>query len=947
MDYICVLLSLFLILPTVDSNTCPSANGVHVFGDRCDFMCHCKNNEQCDRTSGGCSSGCDKGWFGPGCQYRDLAADGRFSQSSAHLATDGNLETCYETKIKNKPAWKISFTSIETITELHLVTKSDTLEYFENFKVLVQNRSNEEKEKQECYKHAGIAPKSKQFIVLCYSRLVGNKVTIKLTNNNTQLVICDVKINGGRNLAFKRKASQVSIHKTCPLNACKAENAVDGINNEQVWSKCSYSSDVENAWWDVDLGTEAIIHNIQIVAVKDAKSKYQIEIKSNTGVNNFHRAVTAAANVDININVIGRVVHLVREMNRRIQLCEVYVYGDCQENMCGYDCKKPCHCRDATIWDKLSGNCSNGCKDEWEGTQCNIRCSDGYYGQGCSKTCSVNCLKEQGRILCDSVNGSCIHKCNTGWKGQLCNQECDAGEYGKNCKGNCSEHCAEGATNCNRMTGFCLSGCKPGWNGSLCDKECDAGKYGKNCKEKCSKYCNNGAANCNRTTGFCLLGCKPGWNGSLCDKECKDGYYGEMCIETCSGHCNGGNKNCRNIDGHCLLGCKNGWKGTNCDSECNAGHYGDDCTNLCSVHCKEGRICRHTDGECLNGCQAGWNGKKCDSKCMSGKFGPGCNETCPSNCKRDDCGYVDGKCKGGCIPGFQGEKCNTKCTIGTFGEECSKKCSGNCVGGNVMCRHTDGHCQNGCQAGWIGTNCFSECDIGFYGKNCSSVCGNCHIGNRCDHVTGICDGGCQTGYSGDSCLQAMQTSNISNSIVAGGVAVLVIFILIGVIAFVWYKQRNQNKRKDEQRGDVELTDAVATASNENRRPSHGVNTQSNTADDSGSAAAADANIYNNFPMQSITRNAIQLSNLLPYVKENLTNPDHFATEFQDIPYGMKKSSAVAKKSFNRGKNRYKDMHAYDETRVKLKKLPNIQGSDYINASFIKGHHKEYAYIAAQ
>jgi hypothetical protein len=56
-----------------------------------------------------------------------------------------------------------------------------------------------------------------------------------------------------------------------------------------------------------------------------------------------------------------------------------------------------------------------------------------------------------------------------------------------------------------------------------------------------------------------------------------------------------------------------------------------------------------------------------------------------------------------------------------------------------------------------------------------------------------------------------------------------------------------------------------------------------SAYDSGRAAAvADANIYNNFPVQIPTRNAISLSNLLQYVKENLANPDHFATEFQVI-----------------------------------------------------------------
>jgi hypothetical protein len=84
------------------------------------------------------------------------------------------------------------------ITLHHLLLFS---EYFENFKVLVQNRSSKQ-ETQECYNHAGIAPKSKQFIVLCNSRLVGDQVTIKLTKKHTQLVICDVKINGGKSLDF-------------------------------------------------------------------------------------------------------------------------------------------------------------------------------------------------------------------------------------------------------------------------------------------------------------------------------------------------------------------------------------------------------------------------------------------------------------------------------------------------------------------------------------------------------------------------------------------------------------------------------------------------------------------------------------------------------------------------------------------------------------------------
>jgi hypothetical protein len=59
----------------------------------------------------------------------DLAADGSFSQdaSSAKLANDDDPETCYESSGTEIPVWEISFTAKETITEIHILTKSNKL----------------------------------------------------------------------------------------------------------------------------------------------------------------------------------------------------------------------------------------------------------------------------------------------------------------------------------------------------------------------------------------------------------------------------------------------------------------------------------------------------------------------------------------------------------------------------------------------------------------------------------------------------------------------------------------------------------------------------------------------------------------------------------------------------------------------------------------------------
>ncbi|XP_053954022.1 tyrosine-protein phosphatase 69D [Anastrepha ludens] len=50
---------------------------------------------------------------------------------------------------------------------------------------------------------------------------------------------------------------------------------------------------------------------------------------------------------------------------------------------------------------------------------------------------------------------------------------------------------------------------------------------------------------------------------------------------------------------------------------------------------------------------------------------------------------------------------------------------------------------------------------------------------------------------------------------------------------------------------------------------------------------------------------------------------------------------------NASKNRYPDIKAYDQTRVKLSQLNGIQGSDYINANFVIGYKERKKFICAQ
>ncbi|XP_069703999.1 receptor-type tyrosine-protein phosphatase S-like isoform X2 [Periplaneta americana] len=99
------------------------------------------------------------------------------------------------------------------------------------------------------------------------------------------------------------------------------------------------------------------------------------------------------------------------------------------------------------------------------------------------------------------------------------------------------------------------------------------------------------------------------------------------------------------------------------------------------------------------------------------------------------------------------------------------------------------------------------------------------------------------------------------------------------------------------------------------------------------------------PSQRFSRR-VAISDLEKYVKEGLTSGE-LQRQHALFPRGQTQPWDYGRLPQNKSKNRYGNLVAYDETRVKLKKLPEDQFSDYINANYINGYNSPKFYIATQ
>lgn len=95
--------------------------------------------------------------------------------------------------------------------------------------------------------------------------------------------------------------------------------------------------------------------------------------------------------------------------------------------------------------------------------------------------------------------------------------------------------------------------------------------------------------------------------------------------------------------------------------------------------------------------------------------------------------------------------------------------------------------------------------------------------------------------------------------------------------------------------------------------------------------------------------AIAKEDLLAAYTERQADCDYgFQREFEMLPDSFPDRSTHASEAReNQPKNRYPDIKAYDQTRVKLSQMDSILGSDYINANYVMGYKERKKFICAQ
>lgn len=98
----------------------------------------------------------------------------------------------------------------------------------------------------------------------------------------------------------------------------------------------------------------------------------------------------------------------------------------------------------------------------------------------------------------------------------------------------------------------------------------------------------------------------------------------------------------------------------------------------------------------------------------------------------------------------------------------------------------------------------------------------------------------------------------------------------------------------------------------------------------------------------ISHPPIPISEFANHIERLKANDNQkFSQEYESIEPGQQFTWDNSNYEYNKSKNRYANVTAYDHSRVQLPLIDGVLGSDYINANYCDGYRKHNAYVATQ
>lgn len=466
-----------------------------IFGSRCQFKCHCENNG-CD-SNGECTNGrgCADGWFGPLCQYQDIAYHTRtISTSQGHdgrVVTDGDDDSC----LKN-----INYVIVDLWSGARLNWLQLKGEDIGDVSIQYKSVRSGSGFPRTCQDMRTVRNGNNLIDVFCQTDVNAEVFNVSWTGVST---LCTLHVSGGRNVAVNEPATQSSTKSFIQVGLAEASRAVDGNTDTNLYHKsCAHTENNTLPYWALHLSTPQHVNRFVVTNRLDVGESFRPDCcpEKLKGFNLKAFDVNGRQLIDFtdqltkpqviyNISSpdylnVSTVNISVLNTEHVLVICEVELFGYdiCPSGKYGPECMFTCHCLDATEACHVeSGSCRSGCPSGYQGPDCQLDCRPGQtLPAGCTEHPCKNCVN----LECDSVTRKCLKGCvdKTSTSPECitaepstCTQQvpaCNGSFFGSSCQFMC--HCQN---NICVDKGECKYGtsCELGWFGIGCQFQDIAG----------------------------------------------------------------------------------------------------------------------------------------------------------------------------------------------------------------------------------------------------------------------------------------------------------------------------------------------------------------------------------------------------------------------------------------------------------------------------------------